>query len=478
MAGSDLDDICTDNSLFPCILDIETSTLALPTYFDDDDNFCITSPNPQCIDTTPPTHTRPQLLSPCDLVNQQYSMIDNSNVQYYGNSMIASTKESNNELNHVLADNGTCYNNIDNNSLSTFMTEPSVDSDINLSFSSTDNSFTAGIQNSLIDAIHEEIQDALTSNDVLIDSNSESVQNLSRQLVLDNESFTREHCEANSNSKTSQNSSRQIIDDIETSATKQCETIHAMKKKYRCPMCIEEFSYERNLENHMLNMHCFVCYGIYRCNDEMTEHILTHVNTVSYICPVCCKAFSESYNLFKHVKLHVGKKPYFCILCENQFSFSSRLKNHIRSHTVEKPYHCNLCNLHFAQSTELAEHHKTHKERSFIEEEPYIFKSTRCPICDRDCHDASTLSMHMRTHARSKPYFCTVGSCDESFQDSSSLSSHMSIHAGEKTYTCKTCQKSFALASTLRVHLRTHTGRKPYNCTVCKKCFKISVMGS
>ena len=68
---------------------------------------------------------------------------------------------------------------------------------------------------------------------------------------------------------------------------------------------------------------------------------------------------------------------------------------------------------------------------------------------------ASSLRIHINTHAGDKSYFCKQ--CDFAFLVASSLRIHINTHAGDKSYFCKQYDFAFKLASSLRIHIKTHS---------------------
>lgn len=94
----------------------------------------------------------------------------------------------------------------------------------------------------------------------------------------------------------------------------------------------------------------------------------------------------------------------------------------------------------------------------------------RCPICQKEFKQKSTLLQHGCIHIESRPYPC--GECGKRFRQQSHLTQHIRIHTNEKPYPCVYCGRNFRQRTILNQHLRIHTGQKPYKCGQCGKDFR------
>ncbi|KAK6634118.1 hypothetical protein RUM44_004726 [Polyplax serrata] len=94
----------------------------------------------------------------------------------------------------------------------------------------------------------------------------------------------------------------------------------------------------------------------------------------------------------------------------------------------------------------------------------------RCPICQKEFKQKSTLLQHGCIHIESRPYPC--GECGKRFRQQSHLTQHIRIHTNEKPYPCVYCGRTFRQRTILNQHLRIHTGQKPYKCAHCGKDFR------
>lgn len=65
----------------------------------------------------------------------------------------------------------------------------------------------------------------------------------------------------------------------------------------------------------------------------------------------------------------------------------------------------------------------------------------RCPICQKEFKQKSTLLQHGCIHIESRPYPCPE--CGKRFRQQSHLTQHLRIHTNEKPYGCLYCPRFF-----------------------------------
>lgn len=65
----------------------------------------------------------------------------------------------------------------------------------------------------------------------------------------------------------------------------------------------------------------------------------------------------------------------------------------------------------------------------------------RCPICDKEFKQKTTLLQHGCIHIESRPYPCPE--CGKRFRQQSHLTQHLRIHTNEKPFGCLYCPRFF-----------------------------------
>jgi myeloid zinc finger protein 1 len=122
---------------------------------------------------------------------------------------------------------------------------------------------------------------------------------------------------------------------------------------------------------------------------------------------------------------------------------------------------CPICQKEFKQKTTLLQHGCIH-----IESRPYP-----CPECGKRFRQQSHLTQHLRIHTNEKPYGCAY--CGRNFRQRTILNQHLRIHTGEKPYKCGQCGKDFRQKAILDQHARTHQGERPFCCPMpnCRRRF-------
>ncbi|KAI8920731.1 hypothetical protein BC831DRAFT_401226 [Entophlyctis helioformis] len=87
--------------------------------------------------------------------------------------------------------------------------------------------------------------------------------------------------------------------------------------------------------------------------------------------------------------------------------------------------------------------------------------SFACSLCDNTYTRKYNLDAHMHSHARTRPFACTVPACTAAFARRNDLTRHTStVHERRVTGTCADCGAVFVRGDAFRRHVRAAaTGR-------------------
>ncbi|XP_031629708.1 zinc finger protein 37 isoform X4 [Contarinia nasturtii] len=258
---------------------------------------------------------------------------------------------------------------------------------------------------------------------------------------------------------------------------------------------------------------CLTCGKDFKQKSTLLQHERIHTDTRPYGCPECGKRFRQQSHLTQHLRIHANEKPFSCAYCPRSFRQRAILNQHLRIHSGEKPFTCPECGKHFRQKAILNQHVRTHQGGAGAGlQYPAYFKDAkgnnhsvfggnlgslqylkpgqkgmlpdvlqqgrnagmplyvRCPICQKEFKQKSTLLQHGCIHIESRPYPCPE--CGKRFRQQSHLTQHLRIHTNEKPYGCIYCPRFFRQRTILNQHIRIHTGEKPYKCGQCGKDFR------
>ncbi|XP_072527625.1 zinc finger protein 408 isoform X2 [Salminus brasiliensis] len=215
------------------------------------------------------------------------------------------------------------------------------------------------------------------------------------------------------------------------------------ERKYKCDLCAKRFFQ--------------LCH--------LKKHEFTHSGLKPYACTECDKTYSSQESYRAHLLMHRGQRPFKCQQCDKSYGLKRDLKEHQVLHTGEKPFVCDVCGKAFARRPSLRIHRENHRAK----EADYQAPKVKCPKCNKELANSSSLRNHMRLHTNERPYVCSH--CGKSFRQRGNLQGHLRIHTGERPYRCKHCDQCFSQVPELRRHLISHTG-EAYLCPVCGKALR------
>ncbi|XP_074038137.1 zinc finger protein jim isoform X1 [Leptinotarsa decemlineata] len=270
----------------------------------------------------------------------------------------------------------------------------------------------------------------------------------------------------------------------------QHERIHTDSRPYGCPECGKRF----------------------RQQSHLTQHLRIHANEKPYACVYCERTFRQRAILNQHLRIHSDVSPHLVFknginptLWPQDVPFPpDEGKEEVQStygdgdnsdrascfspngmpgglqypayfkdgkgmnHAVFGPGGTNFGALQYLKQQQpgkiglpdVIQHGRSAGMPLYV----------RCPICQKEFKQKSTLLQHGCIHIESRPYPCPE--CGKRFRQQSHLTQHLRIHTNEKPYGCVYCGRNFRQRTILNQHLRIHTGEKPYKCAQCGKDFR------
>ncbi|XP_073968378.1 uncharacterized protein isoform X4 [Rhodnius prolixus] len=276
---------------------------------------------------------------------------------------------------------------------------------------------------------------------------------------------------------------------------------------------------------------CLTCGKDFKQKSTLLQHERIHTDSRPYGCTECGKRFRQQSHLTQHLRIHANEKPFACVYCERTFRQRAILNQHLRIHSDVSPHLVYKNGQLWPQDVpfpgennkealmNLTQHGGSQYENQGSQGEangqcfspdgsvnqfPAYFKDAkvyfpgvahgvlgptkglpellqsgrqagmplyvRCPICQKEFKQKSTLLQHGCIHIESRPYPCVE--CGKRFRQQSHLTQHLRIHTNEKPYGCLYCGRNFRQRTILNQHVRIHTGEKPYKCLQCGKDFR------
>ncbi|XP_044737092.1 zinc finger protein 568 isoform X2 [Chrysoperla carnea] len=270
----------------------------------------------------------------------------------------------------------------------------------------------------------------------------------------------------------------------------QHERIHTDSRPYGCPECGKRF----------------------RQQSHLTQHLRIHANEKPYACVYCERTFRQRAILNQHLRIHSDVSPHLI--------FKNGMTPTLWPSDVPFPADEGKEEVASTYGDGDSQHPDQNRNSCFSPSDPMqypayfkdakgmnhsVFGSgnfgalqylkngingnkgclpdviqhgrsagmplyVRCPICQKEFKQKSTLLQHGCIHIESRPYPCPE--CGKRFRQQSHLTQHLRIHTNEKPYGCVYCGRNFRQRTILNQHLRIHTGEKPYKCQQCGKDFR------
>ncbi|XP_055903023.1 zinc finger protein 629 isoform X3 [Eupeodes corollae] len=299
---------------------------------------------------------------------------------------------------------------------------------------------------------------------------------------------------------------------------------HSDLRLFKCTTCGKDFKQKSTLLQHE-RIHtdarpypCTECGKRFRQQSHLTQHLRIHANEKPFSCAYCPRSFRQRAILNQHIRIHSGEKPYACPECGKHFRQKAILNQHVRTHQDVSPHLIFKNGPHptlwpqdvpfpgdetdtknditgyqddgsqgtpesracFSPDGNGGMHYPSYfKDGKGQKLLPDVIQNgravgmplyVRCPICDKEFKQKTTLLQHGCIHIESRPYPCPE--CGKRFRQQSHLTQHLRIHTNEKPFGCLYCPRFFRQRTILNQHIRIHTGEKPYKCSQCGKDFR------
>ena len=211
------------------------------------------------------------------------------------------------------------------------------------------------------------------------------------------------------------------------------------KLEIKCHLCEYLTKEPKEMDNHVINQHGFVCCDLceYMAEDRqlVAQHKKKHTGKIIYTCGICefeatKESILEDHHEIKHTKknfwwMEKEKSEHFCDKCEKKFQNLFVKRYHLcvqetkyvcplceflgidlheievhleKIHTKKIEIKCNLCELVFDSNENIAVHTQTeHKQAQVVISKEDMVK-IECDECEYKC----TLNIQLRKHKNRK----------------------------------------------------------------------------
>ena len=282
-------------------------------------------------------------------------------------------------------------------------------------------------------------------------------------------------------------------------------------KTYRCKHCAKKFSSYTGFRKHLRKFHdpivvaadktfkCKHCKTEFESKKSRAKHLTSceKYNKLGFKCDLCYQRFSIEKNLTLHVMaIHQNLKAYKCELCDYASKFKGSVKEHVRKAHEGVRYKCDKCDKTFKAlqgkkihikivHDGIREHVCDRPEcenkafgaavllRMHIEKFHQGIRTQVCHTCGKAFYSSSILNKHIANiHDGKKRFKCDFEGCEDSFDDHKSRIKHKeTVHKDDKyKFYCEKCLKGFNKERGLKEHLDVHREQETSEVPVCHIC--------
>ncbi|GFO29926.1 Zinc finger protein [Plakobranchus ocellatus] len=151
-------------------------------------------------------------------------------------------------------------------------------------------------------------------------------------------------------------------------------------KPFPCNFCERRFSSQYMLNKHEKTSHisrreikCHLCKKVFKRNENLTRHMLSHSGVKNFQCPECGVGFTEKGSLTRHFKAqHQQLRPHSCPICRRAFTRKALVRKHMQRFHVQKAhelvkergkfFRCRLC-LKLLRKSGKRQHERHHRSK-------------------------------------------------------------------------------------------------------------------